>query len=111
MICPECETEYREGFTRCSDCDVDLVVELEAPALVPLTMESSPELVAALLEVLESENVPYVITAGTAIPVLDGDEESKDAPFLWTARIWVTPEKSEDGAAILAEIRATLKQR
>ena len=25
MFCPECKTEYRPGFTRCSDCDVDLV--------------------------------------------------------------------------------------
>ncbi len=25
MICPRCGAEYREGFSRCSDCDVDLV--------------------------------------------------------------------------------------
>jgi|SRR5277367_2441717 len=24
MFCPNCKAEYREGFTRCSDCDVDL---------------------------------------------------------------------------------------
>jgi hypothetical protein len=28
MFCPDCESEYRPGFTRCSDCDVDLVAEL-----------------------------------------------------------------------------------
>ena len=28
MFCPECRTEYRPGFTRCADCDVDLVHEL-----------------------------------------------------------------------------------
>ena len=27
MICPECGCEYREGFTHCVDCDVDLVAE------------------------------------------------------------------------------------
>ena len=25
MFCPKCNAEYRPGFTRCSDCDVDLV--------------------------------------------------------------------------------------
>jgi hypothetical protein len=28
MFCPECRVEYRPGFTRCSDCDVDLVHEI-----------------------------------------------------------------------------------
>lgn len=25
MICPQCRAEYRPGFTRCADCDVELV--------------------------------------------------------------------------------------
>jgi hypothetical protein len=25
MFCPQCSAEYRQGFTRCSDCDADLV--------------------------------------------------------------------------------------
>jgi len=28
MFCPKCKAEYREGFTHCSDCDVDLVASL-----------------------------------------------------------------------------------
>jgi len=28
MFCPECRAEYRPGFSRCSDCDVDLVHEV-----------------------------------------------------------------------------------
>ncbi len=28
MYCPDCGYEYREGFSRCPDCDVELVSEL-----------------------------------------------------------------------------------
>ena len=28
MFCPVCKVEYRPGFSRCADCDVDLVEEL-----------------------------------------------------------------------------------
>jgi hypothetical protein len=28
MFCPECKAEYRPGFTRCSDCDTNLVEQL-----------------------------------------------------------------------------------
>jgi uncharacterized RDD family membrane protein YckC len=31
MWCPQCDSEYRPGFTRCSDCDVDLVDERVPP--------------------------------------------------------------------------------
>jgi hypothetical protein len=31
MFCPECKAEYRPGFTRCSDCDTDLVDRLPEP--------------------------------------------------------------------------------
>lgn len=28
MFCPRCHSEYRPGFTRCADCDVELVESL-----------------------------------------------------------------------------------
>jgi hypothetical protein len=28
MFCPECKAEYRPGYRRCADCDVDLVANL-----------------------------------------------------------------------------------
>ena len=28
MFCPKCKAEYREGFSRCADCEIDLVPEL-----------------------------------------------------------------------------------
>jgi hypothetical protein len=38
MICPQCKAEYRPGFTRCTDCDIDLVYEL--PKSAPLVREA-----------------------------------------------------------------------
>jgi hypothetical protein len=36
MFCPVCKAEYRQGFRRCADCDVELVYELPAAAIVPI---------------------------------------------------------------------------
>jgi len=38
MFCPQCKAEYRPGFTRCTDCDVDLVEAL------PITSETDEEM-------------------------------------------------------------------
>lgn len=31
MFCPQCRAEYREGFSRCSDCGIELVRTLSIP--------------------------------------------------------------------------------
>lgn len=108
MFCPQCETEYREGFTVCSDCEVDLVPELGVAALVPLTLERSSSLVAAVVDGLERAEVPYVIEAGTALRLLDGQVDAIDTPEPWQARIWVTPAKADEALEILNTARAEL---
>ena len=36
MFCPKCKAEYREGFFRCTDCDIDLVLELPPEPELPV---------------------------------------------------------------------------
>jgi hypothetical protein len=93
MICPECEVEYREGITRCSDCDVALVDEL-APnafeeALTPLGTGIDAFTLGELTDRLEKAGVPYVVEAGTALRLLDQPEAPMTEPDDWQARVWV----------------------
>jgi hypothetical protein len=71
MICPNCKAEYKAGFTRCSDCDVDLVDRLpsqpespghdEFPAYVPVTTAQGQLETGQIQSFLESNGIPSEI--------------------------------------------------
>lgn len=67
MFCPDCRGEYREGFTRCEQCAVDLVEtippkdETSADDLVPAFQSTDGLLVAATRSALESQGIPVVV--------------------------------------------------
>jgi hypothetical protein len=109
VICPQCESEYRDGFWKCTDCDVQLVESLQsAPidrVLVPLVEEKQFELVGELLDRLEKESLPYVIEAGTALALLDAGALPNDEPQPWEARIYVARSASPRANEILADLR------
>ena len=109
MICPECESEYREGVTRCADCDIDLVDELPnadayEEALAPLATDIDPDSLAELTDRLEKAGVPYIVEAGTALRLIDHPEERMSAPDEWQARVWVATELSERAQRIFEQI-------
>lgn len=65
MFCPQCRTEYREGFDTCTDCGVSLVSEL-SPEPAPEYLEFEEILislsasdVAMIKSLLESEGITY----------------------------------------------------
>ena len=82
MFCPRCQAEYRPGFTRCSDCDVELVSELRTEAHPPEQQrtEGLPDWLetrsvwqghealacANLCQILRDSGIPYKVTQRSA---------------------------------------------
>jgi hypothetical protein len=71
MICPNCKAEYQTGYTRCGDCDIDLVDQLppeperpahdEYPAYVPVTTAQGQLETGQIQSFLESNGIPSEI--------------------------------------------------
>jgi hypothetical protein len=69
MFCPQCKAEYREGFYRCADCNIDLVWHLEEPAAraqlrkdessVVLWRGQDPVVYTSLLNSLREAQIPF----------------------------------------------------
>lgn len=64
MFCPECRSEYREGFTTCADCDVALVSELspedhEGEALVTVYEVGDPAFIALAQSLLNDAGIQH----------------------------------------------------
>jgi hypothetical protein len=67
MYCPQCKAEYRQGFTRCADCDVQLVQDLASSSDAAADKDpfcqfwkgEDPRVFAELCAVLEESGIPY----------------------------------------------------
>jgi len=68
MFCPQCKSEYREGFYRCTDCNIDLVSQLREPAIreqlkdgssVALWRGQDPVVYTSLLNALREAQIPF----------------------------------------------------
>lgn len=110
MFCPQCRSEYREGFTVCADCQVELVASLPEPAPVPNderpNMEfvtvfdsTNPALISIAKTVLESAAIEFLaVGADTAGAVFAGN------PFLGHTRLQVEKDRAEEARTLLSEI-------
>ena len=73
MICPKCKAEYRRGFTRCADCDVELVdrqegESAESETAIPGSTDDpfcyfwqgeDPRIHAEICQLLNDQNIPH----------------------------------------------------
>jgi hypothetical protein len=71
MICPQCGTEYRDGFTDCADCHIPLITGTakdwagedkdEYVTFVPVYTTGNQAFMAVAKSVLESAGILYTI--------------------------------------------------
>jgi len=108
MFCPNCKIEYRTGFTKCSDCGVDLVEHLpEETADVPTDADGMELLWSgvfpagpfnALREALDDAGIRHKDTNRNfgLLPNL-----AQNAEF-----VWIDPRDRDSARAVLAKVLA-----
>ncbi len=116
MFCPVCKAEYRPGFTRCSDCDVNLVESLSAQGPAGAEAEEvqdsaaldSPKLLwsgidggafARITAALEEADVPF-------------NDEKPDLRLIYASmrhplQIWIQRRDREAARRVLEEVLGT----
>ena len=101
MFCPQCRAEYRAGFVRCSDCDIELVDQL------PL----DPPPIDLLRDV--ETGLPVLVVVRTYVKRLDADlartaleaagiESVVRRAFLRGIELLVRPEDAQEAKAVLS---------
>lgn len=112
MICPKCGSEYQPGFTRCSDCLVDLVepgaqpVAAAEPAGHDPTAVTDPVCVYRSTQrgrlplaesLLRSAGIPF-IASGEHVQQLTGLD------VFGPAELYVSADDVDDARAVLADL-------
>ncbi|HEV7243069.1 MAG TPA: DUF2007 domain-containing protein [Thermoanaerobaculia bacterium] len=102
MVCPECGSEYREGFTKCSDCDVALVEPVpeeggEPDVEIVKVFESTNAATLPLVEsVLLDANIEF-LTKGEGLQNLFEGSNSAIGP----ATIWVRKDDEAEARGLI----------
>ena len=112
MYCPQCKSEYREGFDTCAECLVPLVEgeppeeaepgEEEESGLKILLETTHPTPLDTIVVRLEENGIPYIVQSGTALSLLEG-VVIEILPADWKAVVLVPAEHFEAGRRIVAE--------
>ena len=107
MICPTCNSEYREGFTRCSDCDVDLVEAIAGEPdveLVRVYSGSNPAIVPLIESLLDDAEIAFM-------KKFDGVQDFFAAgrllgmnQIVGPVEFWVRADDADQARALLADL-------
>lgn len=111
MYCPECGSEYREGFTRCVDCDVPLTAEppAEGPEPLPegelvtvLAVEDPGRLALAESLLMDAE-IPYSKKNDFVQDFFAGGRIGPN-PVVGPVLVQVFPQHAEEARALLDDL-------
>ena len=105
MFCPECSTEYRQGFFECADCRVALVESLppepdhsgQGWETIEYTTHTASQ-VPVLKSLLEAEGIEYFLTDQN-IDTLYGS-----LPLLRAPRLMVRQEQADRVREIISHL-------
>lgn len=99
--CPNCKTEYQEGYTVCKDCKAELVAEL-ATELIPFVQSDSKKVAEKLVRYLEYSGLEAKIEfneESEMYQIYIPEDKEKDARKLYQAFIFVERENLVKGHA------------
>jgi hypothetical protein len=114
MICPQCEAEYRDEFTRCADCDVDLIEPPPPPPpderaeieLVKIYEAGNPALLAVVESLLEDGGIDFSTTSEGLQDFFGGGRLGSGFNYaIGPVMFYVRAEDEADARAILATLR------
>lgn len=104
MFCPVCRSEYRQGFTICSDCDVELVHELPSEQVEEFIEYEevlntfNPADIAFIKSILDSEEITYYF---------HGEHFNYVRPLVEPARLMVKKDQVETAKELLKDANLT----
>lgn len=101
MVCPVCHSEYRQGFTICSDCGVELVDEItpseQGTDFIEYEVVLStfnPGDIAFIKSILDSEEIVYYF---------QGEHFTYVRPLVEPARLMVKTDQVEIARELLKD--------
>ncbi len=111
MICPECGSEHREGFTRCVACDVDLV-EAAPPepdaVLVKAWETSNAALIPLYQSLLQAAQIAFMIRGEAIQDLLGWGRFGSGANLaIGPVEFWVREEAADEARAIAESLETS----